>query len=45
MITMTTPSYSQPLFHTTVGVISLVAWVIMLALGSFWIKKITTLEV
>jgi Flp pilus assembly protein TadB len=45
MITFTTPDYLQPLFHTTVGVISLVAWVVMLALGSFWIKKITTLEV
>ncbi len=45
MILVTTPDYVQPLFHTTVGRISLVAWVVMLALGSYWIKKITTLEV
>jgi tight adherence protein B len=45
MIMFTTPSYLQPLFHTTVGVISLVAWVVMLAVGSFWIKRITTMEV
>ena len=44
-IMATTPTYLQPLFHTTAGIIALVAWVVMLALGSFWIKKITTLEV
>ena len=45
MVAMTTPSYIEPLFHTTVGIISLVAWVFMLVAGSFWIKKITTMEV
>jgi tight adherence protein B len=45
MIVVTTPSYISPLFHTTIGIISLVAWVIMLVAGSLWIKKITTMEV
>jgi len=45
MIATTTPTYIGPLFHTTIGIISLVAWVIMLVAGSFWIKKITTMEV
>jgi len=43
-IWVTTPTYLQPLFHTTVGVISLGAWVVMLIVGSFWIKRITTME-
>src|SRR5439155_25603042 len=40
MIAVTSPTYIAPLFHTTVGVISLVAWVLMLVTGSYWIKKI-----
>ena len=44
IIWISTPTYLQPLFHTTVGAISLVAWVVMLLVGSFWIKRITTME-
>ena len=45
MIETTTPTYLDPLLHTVFGKIMLVAWVVMLGLGSYWIKKITTLEV
>jgi tight adherence protein B len=39
------PDWLTPLFNTTLGNVALVAWVVMLLIGSFILKKITEIVV
>lgn len=44
MVSLINPTYVHPLFHTTIGIILLVAAGVLTVSGSFVIKKIVTIE-
>jgi len=45
MLAMSGGDYLDPMLNSTAGIIALVFGVILIAIGSFWIKKISTLDV
>ena len=44
IVTAINPGYERPLYHTTIGIILLIAAAVLSVLGSFVIKKVVTIE-
>lgn len=45
LVSVINPGYEHPLFHTTIGIIALVAAGVLTVMGSFVLKKIVTIEI